>query len=319
MEVKTKMQLRTKDKEIQRLRKAVRQLQMENHHYLEQLLGEMKAQVDNVSKWIDLKSKAVPHSHSLVKIALYREQSRHSSFESQLSTSDADSNHSTMERQKKRKEPLESDLLDDTYMQPMSLCDHGVSDLVAHQFAMDVSNPPSSIESDTSDINMPLQCTYSPRMTSQVGSSRGGNDVHLVSRPDNTSAEGSRLCPHESECSTVMPTQATKTHISGVALSSTSAATTTASPNGTHSTGSCALIGMATTAVEESPERAVEVRTTPSRSPLNGGLRLCTCSKSKWGNEKEEEEEPMSDLMAVYKRIQRKDFLLTCTTQDVNM
>ena len=314
MELKTKMQLRTKDKEIQRLRKAVRQLQMENHHYLEQLLGEMKSQVENVSKWIDLKSKAVPHSRSLVKIALYREQGRHSSFESQLSTSDADSNHSTMERQKKRKEPLESYLSDDTYMQPMSLCDHGVSDLVAHQFAMDVSNPPSSIESDTSDINMPLQCTYTPRMTSQVG---GGNDVHLVSRPGNTLVEGNRL--HPRECSNVMPTQATNTHISGVALSSTSAATTTASPNGTHSTGSCALIGMATTAVEESPEQAMEVRTTASRSPLNGRLRLCTCSKSKWGNEKEEEEEPMSDLMAVYKRIQRKDFLLTCTTQDVNM
>ena len=117
--MKTRMQLQTKDREIKRLRKVVRHLQKENSDHLEHIFSEMKSQVENVAKWIDLKSKALsPHSSSLLKIALSHDGKYgdlYSSHESQLSSSDISSNQSTLERRHRRKESLES-------YQPSSTC-----------------------------------------------------------------------------------------------------------------------------------------------------------------------------------------------------
>ena len=117
--MKTRMQLQTKDREIKRLRKVVRHLQKVNSDHLEQVFSEMKSQVENVAKWIDLKSKALsPHSSSLLKIALSHDGKYgdlYSSHESQLSSSDMSSNQSTLERRHRRRESLES-------YQPSSTC-----------------------------------------------------------------------------------------------------------------------------------------------------------------------------------------------------
>lgn len=117
--MKTRMQLQAKDREIKRLRKVVRHLQKENSDHLEQIFSEMKSQVENVVKWIDLKSKVLsPHSSSLLRIALSREGKYgdlYSSHDSQLSSSDMSSNQSTLERHHTRRESFES-------YQPSSTC-----------------------------------------------------------------------------------------------------------------------------------------------------------------------------------------------------
>ena len=70
MENKTRIQLRAKDREIKRLRKAIQQLERENNENLQRLLSEMRNQVDVVSKWINYKAETLPQSSALVNMAL---------------------------------------------------------------------------------------------------------------------------------------------------------------------------------------------------------------------------------------------------------
>ena len=321
--MKSRMQLQAKDKEIKRLRKIIRQLQMENYEYLDQLFTEMRSQVENVSKWIDLKSKTGPHSHSLVKLALGRERSYrdlYGSRESLLSTSCSSSNHSTMERRPERKVSLESSYRDGMVtpfsresrvaMPTETRNYHSLddcSDLLLYVFAKSVSNPPSSLESDISDITRPIQ-VHSP--LSRLDSNE--SDFYVVDA----------LSPRESQAEFEYSDQKSTLakayiHASDANLSSTTKNTARIEPSPNMETHghSSALVGMAIVATMETH--------TPSIARLNTGCSQLSLhdrdsqSHQKYIDRNESkvvhDMEPMADLKTVFKRIQGKDFITTVT------
>lgn len=162
MENKTRIQLRAKDREIKRLRKAIQQLERENNENLQRLLSEMRNQVDVVSKWINYKAETLPQSSALVNMALSQDVKVDDIF---TGTSESSSNQSTLERPPKyhsrKKESAKG------HSCSTSAADHeksppnhqqGSSDSALKHFRENVSNPPTAIESDTpSDITRPLQ------------------------------------------------------------------------------------------------------------------------------------------------------------------
>ena len=161
MENKTRIQLRAKDREIKRLRKAIQQLERENNDNLQRLLSEMKNQVDNVSKWIDCKAETLPQSSALVNMALSQDVEVDDIF---TGTSESSSNQSTLERPPKhhprKKESAKGHSSTSAADHEKSPANHqrGSSDSALKHFRENVSNPPTAIESDTSsDITRPLQ------------------------------------------------------------------------------------------------------------------------------------------------------------------
>lgn len=161
MENKTRIQLRAKDREIKRLRKAIQELERENNDNLQRLLSEMKNQVDNVSKWIDCKAETLPQSSALVNMALSQDVKVDDIF---TGTSESSSNQSTLERPPKhhprKKESTKGHSSTSAADHEKSPANHqqGSSDSALKHFRENVSNPPTAIESDTSsDITRPLQ------------------------------------------------------------------------------------------------------------------------------------------------------------------
>ena len=167
LENKTRMQLRAKDREIKRLRNAIKELENEGHTNLQRLVSEMKCQVEILSKWIDNKLETLPQSSALAKMVLSRDGKCDDIFSV---TSESSSNQSTLERppRPKRKEATagrkqhSSDLttIDDQSDNPSVPIDNlqGCPDpTVIQYFAVNVSNPPTAVESDTTDITRPLQ------------------------------------------------------------------------------------------------------------------------------------------------------------------
>ena len=176
LEQKTRRQLHAKDKEIKRLRNVIVQLESENYENLKQLLKDMKYQVDLVSKWIDHKSGTLTTESALVRMAL----SRHGKVDDIFSgSSESSSNQSTLDRpqksQNRRRDrgamlchsplnmPLsESTVKDDTKQETSPLIEGGSHDYAVtalQHFTVNVSNPPTAADSDTSDITRPLQAT----------------------------------------------------------------------------------------------------------------------------------------------------------------
>ena len=320
LELKTRMQLQTKDKEIKRLRKVIRQLQKENSDNLDQLFSEMKSQVENVAMWVDFRSKAVPHSSSLVKIALSQDGKNgdlYGSHESQLSSSDISSTQSTLERRHhQRKESLESYYPNSTYTQ--SSCNSSVAtptegninlggypDLMVQLFTKNASNPSTAIESDTSYVNRPLQATQST-LTLVSQSDSGDSDLPLAV-PRNTTDEesGQKL----NERSSTLTTTFIQAH--GLNMNTSSAAHTETGteplplslPTDANSTH--AAVGLPTTADEPHTPSTVKSNVSSPKSSLHGSP---TQRKFKYGKEITEQES-MADLKAVFKRIQGKDIL----------
>ena len=325
LEAKTRMQLQAKDREIKRLRKVVRQLELENYEHNDQLLSEMRALVDNVAKWIDLKSKAMPHSSSLIKLALSRERYRgdmYGSFDSQLSsTSEMSSTQSTMERHPMSKVSLESYLRD-------SICTpssgesstatptqerkdqtlHDCSDLMIHMFLKNVSNPPSSLESDSSDIGRPQEKQSTLTPVSQRDCSE--SDIHLIAQPIPEAKPGTHSGSTYPGPSDHKSTLATTYYYAPSrdmnALSST---------NGTNEAESFPRISTSASATGYEATTATQEPYFPSsgsekvdRSSLYGNQTHHKFVQRKEPNY-QQEQEPMNDLMTVFKRIQRKDFI----------
>lgn len=164
METKTRMQLRAKDREIKRLRNAIQQLEKQNNENLQRLLNEMKNQVDVVSKWIDYKAETMPQSSALVNMALSQ------GVDDNTGTSESSSNQSTLERPPKHHPRKKESTKSHTSVAPApctesiekSPANHmhqqGYSDPILQHFSENVSNPSTTVESDTaSDITRPLQ------------------------------------------------------------------------------------------------------------------------------------------------------------------
>ena len=169
MESKTRMQLRAKDREIKRLRKAIQQLEKENNDNLQRVFSEMRNQVDVVSKWIDYKAETLPQSSALVNMALSQDVKVDDIF---TGTSESSSNQSTLERPPKhhprKKESAKSHNSiawapctesNSTEKSPANhVHQQGYSDPALQRFSENVSNPPTTVESDAaSDITRPLQ------------------------------------------------------------------------------------------------------------------------------------------------------------------
>ena len=160
LESKTRMQLRAKDREIKRLRKFIQQLERENNDNLQRLFNEMRYQVDNVSKWIDNKAETLPQHSALVKMALSQDVKVDDIF---TGTSESSSNQSTLERppkhHPKRKESTKnynpnSASSTNRKSSDKSPANHqqGYSDSVLQHFRVNVSNPPTTIESAACDV-----------------------------------------------------------------------------------------------------------------------------------------------------------------------
>jgi hypothetical protein len=164
MENKTRIQLRAKDREIKRLRKAIQQLERENNDNLQRLLSEMRNQVDTVSKWIEYKAETLPQSSALVNMVLSQDVKVDDIF---TGTSESSSNQSTLERPPKH-HPRKKESAKGHSSASAASClahekspanhQHGNSDSALKHFRENVSNPQTTIESDTaSDITRPLQ------------------------------------------------------------------------------------------------------------------------------------------------------------------
>ena len=287
LELKTRMQLQAKDREINRLRKVVRHLQKENNDNLDQLFSEMKSQVENVAKWVDLKSKVVPHSSSLLKIALSREGKHgglYSSCESQLSSSSSNvsSRQSTLERCHRRKESPESYYPSSTYTVSPSNCDsnvatptegtatlEGYSDLIVQLFTKNVSNPPTAIESDASDITRPLQVTECTFNLVSQSDSNGSGDLHIpisVNTPDKES--GQELSDRRSPLAMVSM-QAHSMNSSSVTNTQSGIETTPSQPSKASSRNAAVSQVSATTDEPHTPSTVKSNATTP-KSSLHG-------------------------------------------------
>ena len=295
LELKTRMQLQAKDREINRLRKVVRHLQKENNDNLDQLFSEMKSQVENVAKWVDLQSKALPHSNLLLKIALSREfEGRHgdlySSYESQLSssTSNVSSKQSTLERCHQRKESPESYYPSSTYTP--SNCDsnvatptegtvtlEGYSDLIVQLITKNISNPSTATESDASDITRPMQATECTLNLVSQSDSNGSGDLQIAHSMNSSSATRTKAGTET--------TPSLSTNVS--------------------STSAVVSLPSATTDEPHTPSTVKSNATTP-KSSLHGSPTQFDHGN---GIALQQEEEPMADLKAVFKRIQGKDFL----------
>ena len=322
LEMKTRMQLQAKDREIKRLRKVVRQLQKENSDHLEQLFSEMKCQVENVEKWIDLKSKALsPHSSSLLKIALSRDGKYgdlYSSHESQLSSSDMSSNQSTLERHHQRNESFESYQPDST--RTPSSCDssqvatpttptkaknymEGDPDLVP--IIKNVSSPPTSLESDVSDIIRLLKETESTLL--QPLDSHMHDSIDLpISGADvpNESVSQARndFSDQRSSLATIS--------VHARSMSAPFASIEVLSVTPTMASDTNEFVSMTSTAAsyELHTPSTVKSNTTSPTSSIQGSP---TQRKFKYGNGAmlQQEHEPMADLIAVFKKIQGREFL----------
>ena len=188
LESKTRMQLRAKDREIKRLRKAIQQMESENNENLQRLFSEMRYQVDNVSRWIDNKAESLPHCSALLKMALSQDGKVDDIF---TGTSESSSNQSTLERplkhHPKKKESTKTHAPNSTpntnnKSNNKSLANYqrGYSDSVLQHFKENVSNPPTTIESDASDIPRPLQVSEFTGIESSQ--SMLGNSVHYPTK-----------------------------------------------------------------------------------------------------------------------------------------
>ena len=186
LEQKTRMQLQAKDKEIKRLRNFIRQLENEDYESRRQLLMDMRCQVDLVTKWIDHKSETLPRSPyiALIKMALSRDGKLDDFFSG---TSESSSNQSTLDRPPKQhqrlKKPVEcqspqnmneSAVNDDTKNESQIETSHDCSNISLQHFTVNVSNPPTAADSDTSEVTRPQQVTeftarVSPAPTSYLG------------------------------------------------------------------------------------------------------------------------------------------------------
>lgn len=171
LEQKTRMQLQAKDREIKRLRNAIRELENESNNNLKSLLSEMKCQVEILSKLIDNKSEVHSKCSALVKLALSHDGKLDDIF---TGTSESSSNQSTMERpsRPRRKEQCTShsqqnfdsstkpDQINSSAEQVIISSLQGCSDSAVFQhFTANISNPQTAVESDTSDTTRPLQVT----------------------------------------------------------------------------------------------------------------------------------------------------------------
>ena len=317
LEMKTRMQLQAKDREIKRLRKVVRQLQKENSDHLEQLFSEMKCQVENVEKWIDLKSKALsPHSSSLLKIALSRDGKYgdlYSSHESQLSSSDMSSNQSTLERHHRRKESFESYQPDSTHTP--SSCDssqvatpttptkakismEGPGDPDFQMIIKNSSSPPTSIKSGISDIIRLLKETES---TLVQPDSHDSVDLGADIPSESISQARNNFSERRSSLATIS--------VRARSMSAPFVNTEVLPPIMASDTNDFVAIGMSTTASDElhTPSTVKSNTTSPTSS-----IRSPTQPKFKYGNEAmlQQEQEPMANLIAVFKKIQGREFLI---------
>lgn len=211
LEYKTRMQLQAKDKEIRRLRNVIQQLKRLNNDSRQSLLSEMKHQVETLSKWIDNKTTSFPLSNALVKMALSSDGKTDDIFSG---ASESSSNQSSLERPPrhhyKQKAAFEScnqhnanaSTIDDrsntTEVPTYNLKD--LSGSLFQHFSVNVSNPATAVESDTSDIpRLPVQATEF--MADLSWQSDLGSDKEYPTKPTpNSDANG-----HDRKCSQQVP------------------------------------------------------------------------------------------------------------------
>ena len=206
LEHKTRVQLQAKDKEIKRLRNVIRQLEKFNNDGRQQLLSEMRHQVETLSKWIDNKSASFPLSSVLIKMALSSDGKIDDIFSG---TSESSSNQSSLERPPrhhyKRKAAFETWNQHNPNTSTINDRSNGTGTPRYHpedfpgpapqHFTVNVSNPPTAVESDTSDIGfprLPVQVTdllADPSWKSDLGNDKEypnksvlQNDAHGLDR-----------------------------------------------------------------------------------------------------------------------------------------
>ena len=325
--MKTRMQLQTKDREIKRLRKVVRHLQKDNSDHLEQLFSEMRSQVENVTKWIDLKSKAAlsPHSSSLLRIALSRDEKYgdlYSSHESQLSISDTSSNQSTLERHHRRRESYESYLPSSTC--PPSSCESSQvatpttpvkernyvgGDPDFHSMLAKSFIPPLSVESDTTLSNITKLLKESEAILNQPDSlddsikpSVAGTDA-----PDESvSHNPARYDLNDWRSTLATTSHRARTRSMSAPFVSTESSLSTAMATDTNDDAN--NVESAADADDVHTPSTVKSNTTSPKSSIQDPP---TQPNFKYGNEvtAQQEQGPMADLIAVFRKIQGRDFL----------
>ena len=335
LEMKTRMQLQAKDREIKRLRKVVRHLQKDNSDHLEQIFSEMKSQVENVAKWIDLKSKALlPYSNSLLRIALSQEGKHgdlYSSHESQLSSSDVSSNQSTLERRHQRRESLDS-------YQPLSTCPpsscesshvatpttpvkgrsyvDGDPDLHNNMLFKNLINPPTFMEKSDMLYIIRLLRRESEAILNQLELQPDLSDSIKPPEMDESKDEPDESVSHNQsryDFSDWRSTLAT-TSVRARARSMSAPFVGTAESSGLGlSTVSGTNDANTEAVVTESDDlhtpSTVKSNTT---SPKSSTQESPTQPKFKYRNEAavvQQEQKPMTDLIAVFRRIQGREFV----------
>ena len=329
--MKTRMQLQAKDREIKRLRKVVRHVQKENSNHLEQIFSEMKSQVENVAKWIDLKSKALsPHSSSLLKIALSRDGKHgdlYSSHESQLSSSDVSSNQSTLERRHRRRESFES-------YQPSSTCppsscessqvatpttpvrarNYAEGDPDLHNMLFkNLISPPTSMESDMSYITTLLRKESEAILNQglQPDSSDGIEPPIPVSGADvpDESVSHSQARYDFSDWRSTLATTSVRARTRS--MSAPFVSTDSSLPTVVTDTNDANDNTSAAASAELLTPSTVKSNTTSPKSSIQESPCNSTNIKFKYGNEVmvQQEQGPMADLIAVFRKIQGKEFL----------
>ena len=314
LENKTRMQLRSKDREIKRLRNAIKELENEGHTNLQRLVSEMKCQVEILSKWIDNKSETLPQSSALAKMVL----SRDGKCDDIFVTSESSSNQSTLERppRPKKREAItgrkqhSSDLttIDDQSDNPSVSIDNlqGCPDpTVIQYFAVNVSNPPTAVESDTAtDINRPLQVSKFTANVLAESDVRKSEDypTKLVLQDHN---DGHDKEFHSGSATTTIPL------LKGTSIPS---AASTTPIIGTIPTMSSPQDGVDLASADElqTPPTVKSDTASPTPPPLcrSKGSKPAKCFK--YGNEQslkphQSDQESNSDFRAVFRKIRGKD------------
>lgn len=328
LEMKTRMQIQAKDREIKRLRKVIQHLQKENSNHLEHAFSEMKSQVENVLKWIDLKSKAAltPHSSSLLRIALSRDgkyRDLYSSHESQLSSSDVSSNQSTLERcHHHRKESLESYQPYSTC--PPSSCDssqvatpttptrarncaEGDSDLLPIHLLMKNASSTPSVQSDMSYITRLLKRESETMLYQELQPDSCDNDLSMSKV--NTPTETLSLARHDAISDRQSTLATTFVRARERSMSAPFVATETLSSTTLTDNNDSTLPTTAPALDELNTPSTLKSNTTSPKSSIQENPE-----QQKWfvyglKDIPQQESEPMADLIAVFRKIQGREFI----------
>lgn len=325
--MKTRMQLQTKDREIKRLRKVVRHLQKDNSDHLEQLFSEMKSQLENVTKWIDLKSKAAlsPHSSSLLRIALSRDGKygdHYSSYESQLSSSDMSSNQSTLERHHQRRESYESYQLSSTCppsssessqvatpTTPVKGRNYVGGDPDFHSVLVKSVIPPMSVESDMTLSYVTKLLKESEAILNQPDSLDDSTEPPVAGTDAPGESVSHNLARYDfNDWRSTLATTSHRARTRSMSAPFVSTESSLSTIMATDTNDDANNIESAVDADELHTPSTVKSNTT---SPKSSTQDPPTQPNFKYGNEvtAQQEQGPMADLIAVFRKIQGRDFL----------